>query len=68
MANRLDRKNVNLVYGQRLQREEGDEAVLGEIHQGLQAFGLQLKAEYKRATKPSLRLTQMSLAKTEAPI
>ena len=68
MANRLDRKNVNLIYGQRLQREEGDEVVLGEIHQGLQTFGLQLKDEYKRATKTSRSSLKKSLANTEAPI
>ena len=68
MANRLDRKNVNLIYGQRLQREEGDEVVLGKIHQGLQTFGLQLKDEYKRATKTSRSSLKKSLANTEAPI
>jgi hypothetical protein len=47
---------------------EGDEDVLGEFHQGPQTIGLQLEAEYKRATRSSLCFTQISLAKPEAPL
>ena len=51
-----------------LKARGGDEGVLGVLHQGPQTLRLQLKAEYKRATKSSLCFTQISLAKTEAPI
>jgi hypothetical protein len=49
-------------------RAVGDEDVLGEFHQGPQTIGLQIEAEYKRATRSSLCTTRKSLAKPEAPI
>ena len=51
-----------------LKARGGDEDVLGELHQGPQTVGLQLKAEYKFATRFSLPFTQVSLGKTVAPL